>query len=376
MRRFIAGIFCALAAASGAALPAADLEPCLKTLLSVGPHGKGQAEAARAWPAAAKADVKELPQLLLALDRADPLAANWIRTAIDAAAERGRQRGEQPPLDELQRFLGDVRHAPHARRLAFELIAAADSASSARLIPTMLDDPSVELRRDAVALVLDQAKELAKTDAPRAKEAYRKAFEAARDLDQVQAAASRLRALGETVDLTAHFGFLIRWRLIAPFDNRGEKGFDAVYAPEKELRFDATYPGKDGPVKWFEWTSPLEMGQIDFHKAISEQKGVVGYAATEFIADAGREVEFRLTTFNAAKLWLNGKLLDVHKVYHGGSQFDQYVCRAALRPGKNGILLKICQNEQTQEWARNWNFQLRVCDALGTAVLSADRKQP
>ena len=376
MCRFITGFFCALAAVSAAPSLAADLEPCVETLLSVGPHGKGQAEAARAWNEAANTPAKELPQLLLALDRANPLAANWIRTAIDAAAERGRQRGEQPPLDALQRFLGDVRHAPHARRLAFELIAAADPTASARLIPNMLDDPSVELRRDAVALVLDQAKELAKTDAARAKEAYRKAFAAARDLDQVQAASTRLRALGETADLTAHFGFLIRWRVIAPFDNRGEKGFDAVYPPEKELRFDATYPGKDGPVKWFQWTSPQEMGQVDFHKAISEQKGVVGYAATEFIADSGRDVEFRLTTFNAAKLWLNGKLLDEHKVYHGGSQFDQYVCRAALQPGKNVILLKICQNEQTQEWARNWNFQFRVCDALGTAVLSADRKQP
>ena len=61
------------------------------------------------------------------------------------------------------------------------------------------------------------------------------------------------------------------------------------------------------------------------------------------------------------------------RVYHSGSQLDQYVCRAALREGKNTILVKVCQNEQTQSWARKWHFQLRVCDAQGTAVLSTDR---
>jgi hypothetical protein len=38
------------------------------------------------------------------------------------------------------------------------------------------------------------------------------------------------------------------------------------------------------------------------------------------------------------------------------------------------ILVKCLQNEQTEDWAQNWDFQLRVCDATGTAVLSMDRK--
>jgi len=86
-------------------------------------------------------------------------------------------------------------------------------------------------------------------------------------------------------------------------------------------------------------------------------------------------VEFRLTSYNAVKLWLGGKLIDEHNVYHSGSQLDQYVCRAVLQPGRNQILLKICQNAQTQDWARWWAFQLRICDALGGAILSADREE-
>ena len=52
---------------------------------------------------------------------------------------------------------------------------------------------------------------------------------------------------------------------------------------------------------------------------------------------------------------------------------DQYIATGALNEGKNTILLKICQNEQTEAWAQNWQFQLRVCDAVGTAILSQDR---
>jgi hypothetical protein len=39
-------------------------------------------------------------------------------------------------------------------------------------------------------------------------------------------------------------------------------------------------------------------------------------------------------------------------------------------------LLKICQNEQTEEWAQNWAFQFRVCDAIGTAVLARNGLTP
>ena len=42
--------------------------------------------------------------------------------------------------------------------------------------------------------------------------------------------------------------------------------------------------------------------------------------------------------------------------------------------GINTILVKACQNAQTQSWANKWSLQMRVCDELGTAILSTDRK--
>ena len=37
-------------------------------------------------------------------------------------------------------------------------------------------------------------------------------------------------------------------------------------------------------------------------------------------------------------------------------------------PKANEILIKVCQNEQTENWAQSWMFQLRLCDATGVAV--------
>ena len=52
---------------------------------------------------------------------------------------------------------------------------------------------------------------------------------------------------------------------------------------------------------------------------------------------------------------------------------DQYLIEAKLKKGKNAILVKLCQNEQEQSWTKQWQFQLRVTDDSGTALLAANR---
>ena len=48
---------------------------------------------------------------------------------------------------------------------------------------------------------------------------------------------------------------------------------------------------------------------------------------------------------------------------------DQYRVPAKLKAGKNVILLKLCQNEQEDDWAQRYQIQIRVCDPSGVAVL-------
>ena len=202
---------------------------------------------------------------------------------------------------------------------------------------------------------------------------YQTAFAASRDVDQIKDLAEKLKKLDGEVDLPTHFGFIMKWQLIGPFDNVGGKGFNTAFPPETEIKLDAKYPGKSGELAWTEHTTTDPYGMVDLNTALGKNKGAAAYAFAEFRSDGARPVEIRLGCINAVKLWVNGKLLDSREVYHSGTQIDQYIARADLQPGANQILVKICENEQTESWAQDWQFQLRVCDAVGTAVLSQDR---
>jgi hypothetical protein len=127
-------------------------------------------------------------------------------------------------------------------------------------------------------------------------------------------------------------------------------------------------------VRWIDHVTGDEYGVVDLNQALGKANGVLAYAYADFESDAVRPAELRLGRDNAAKIWLNGELLHEHRVYHSGVDMDQYVARGKLRKGRNQILLKICQNEQKEDWAQGWGFQLRVCDAAGTAILSKDRQ--
>jgi hypothetical protein len=356
---------------------AVDIESALEKLRAVGPNGAGHGEAMRAWEQLVRADAAQLPAILAGMKGAGPLATNWIATAVDAIAERQLRRGGPLPAGALQEFLHQTGHAPRARRLAYEWLVRVDPRTPERLLPGMLHDSSMEIRRDAVARLIDQAAAAAKAEKrAEAVTLYRQAIAAARDLDQVRLLAERLRKLGQPVDLARQLGYVVRWKLIGPFDNIGDKGFDAVYGPEREIPVDAAYQGKKETVRWMDFTAADDLGTVDFNKALGEQKGVVGYALSEFVSPARQEVQLRLTSMNAVKLWLNGKPVNQYHVYHSGSQPDQYVNQVALEPGRNQILVKVCQNELKEDWARQWDFQLRVCDADGGAILPQEIRNP
>ena len=359
---------CLLALTAGVFAADAELTKNLAKVRAVGVKGEGHREAGAAAKALAKASPADLPAILAAMDGSNVLAENWLRGIAETVAQK--QAGKLP-VAELEKFLAQTKHSPRARRLAYEFVAAVDRSAENRLIPTLLNDPSLELRRDAVALALADAAKAEGKDA--AKVAYRKAFAAARDHDQIKLASDKLKELGDTVDLPTHYGFVMTWQIIGPFDNTGEKGWDFAYPPEAKVDLVAKYPGLKGEIGWKEATTKDEFGMVDLTKVLDKHKGAVAYASTDFIAEKDQDVDLRLACTNANKIWLNGEELTANHVYHTGQQLDQYLAHGKLKKGKNAILLKICQNEQTEPWAQGWQFQFRVCDNIGTAVLSQDR---
>lgn len=347
----------------------ADLAKNLAKVRAVGVKGEGHREAGVAAKALANANPADLPVILAAMDGTSVLAENWLRGIAEAVAQK--ESGGKLPVAELEKFLGQTKHSPRARRLAYEMIAGVDKSAENRLIPTLLDDPSLELRRDAVALALANAAKAEGKEASTA--AYRKAFQAARDNDQIKQAADKLKELGAAVDLPTHYGFLLTWQIIGPFDNSGDKGWNIAYPPEAKVDLAAKYVGLKGEVAWKETTSTDELGIVDLTKVLDKHKGAIAYASAEFIAEKDQAVDLRLGCINANKIWLNGEELTANHVYHAGQEIDQYLAKGKMKKGKNAILLKVCQNEQTEMWAQGWQFQLRVCDTIGTAVLSQDR---
>ena len=354
-----------------------DLPQLLATIRAVGPEAAGHETASAAWRRLAATDASRLPEILAGLDGAGPLAANWIATAAQAIVQRQQARQGPLPAAEIERFIADRKHGPSGRELAYEILLSLDPQVESRLVPGMLDDPCLPLRYLAVARLIDLADEAVKNkDNEKARKVLRQAFQFARDSEQTSRVGQQLKGLGEEVDLPRKMGYIVRWKLIAPFDNTGRKGFDAVFPPEGEFKPDAVYEGKTKKVSWMDFASKDRLGRIDFYRPFGQQREVVAYAATRFVAAKRQEVELRLSSLNATKVWLHGNLAGAHPIYHSGSQLDQYIDRVALEPGDNLILVKVCQNEQTQDWAQSWGFQLRVCDLQGDPVLSADRDQP
>jgi hypothetical protein len=352
-----------------AAASAQDVSSLIARIKAVGKEGTGNVEAGKAWKELVRKGPGVLPDVLGALDDGSPAALNWLRAAAESIQDRAERDGQKLPADKIEAFVRETRHSGQARRLAYECLVRLDPATPDRLLPGMLNDPSAELRRDAVAVKLQNALAAKFDNNAERKKCFRDLLQVARDRDQVNTICDELKKLGEKIDLTSHFGFVTRWQVVGPFDNAAGVGFKNVYPPEKGVDLTSQYSDKDGkPIRWQEHVSTKPLGLVDLNETIGKLHGTVGYAYAVLSSDAERPVELRAGSNNAVRIWLNGKEIYFREEYHHGMSVDQHVGKGILHAGRNEVLIKICQNEQTESWAQLWSFQLRVCDALGAAV--------
>jgi hypothetical protein len=356
--------------------PAQDPAALLPPILQLGPEGAHNPEAAAALAALSKAPASEIPRILAAINQANEISANYLRSAIDTITQRALSSQTPLPSDPIRAFLRDPQNHPRARRLAYELLAKIAPAEAAALLPSFADDPSTELRYDAVALLIQSAHQRRDAqDKEGAIAAYQRALAPARNQTQIDAIAGELRALGAEVDLPRHFGFLTHWKVLGPFDNSELKGFAQPFPPETslDLDLDSEYDGKNGKIRWQDLATGDDHGKVDLNPVLGELKEVTGYATTVFNSPVEGPAELRLGCKNGWKVWFNGQFLFGRDEYHRGARIDQYRLPVTLRKGPNTLLLKVCQNADVKDWTREWEFQIRVCDASGTALLATDR---
>lgn len=359
------------------ALPAAEIDDLLGQLKKVGPEGANNPDAAKAWKALVAKGPDALLPTLAAMNDDEKTVGNWLRPAVDAIAEKALADGKLS-APSLEKFLADKSRSGGARRIAYEWLVKLDKTAPDRLLPGLLQDPSAELRRDAVARFLKEGETAQeKKDDKAARAAFQKALTGASDPEQVAALAKALDQLGDKVDRQKHLGVVAHWYLVAPFDHRKGIGWDVAYPPEKAVDVTARYEGKDkAEAKWVEHTTKDPQGLVDLKKVLGPLKGTVGYAVAFVDSPAERVIEVRAGCINGLKIFLNGKEIFAREEYHHGSFIDQYRPRATLQKGKNVILLKVCQNEQEENWAQEWQFQLRLTDLVGMGVPFSSVKAP
>lgn len=345
--------------------PPSALDAALRTLRGAAVGAGSSPELQAAWKTAADAAAADLPRLLRAMEGATPLAENWLRAAADAVVDRADPA--QLPRGDLVALVRDLDGPPRGRRTALEILRRCDPATAEGLLADLVDDPSIENRHEAIARILSES---ASAEGPRREALLRKALRAARTLDQFEAIESRLEAAGAKVSLARELGFVTAWTVVGPFDNRGGRGFATPYPPEETLDAGARYEGHDeegprGPFGWKPCSTDDRLGELELNDALGPHKGAVAYLWATVTAAEKQVVEARYSTVAATRLWMNGKEVATHETYHSGSPFDQYVAPAELRPGENQLLLKVCQNEQTQPWAQEWPVQLRLTSRGG-----------
>ncbi|MSR51733.1 MAG: hypothetical protein EXS09_00395 [Gemmataceae bacterium] len=366
MRWLALGLSLLLFLSSANAADLANADKLLASIRAVSKEGTGNQEAGAAWKELVSLGGDVLFPTLKAFDDATPLAANWLRSAINAIGEKEKAAGRKLPADKLEAFLKDTKHAPGGRRIAYEFLVELDPKTPDRLLPGMLNDASFENRRDAVAAALKKAEKL---EGAEAKKEYTRLFDAVRDKGQADALAELLKKAGESPSLTSHFGVLTNWMLVGPFDSTMGTGYNKAYEPEKKVDLAAKYVGKaNAELKWIPHTSTDPNGLVNLNKAIEKHKDSVAYAFTLVDSPKDMAVEIRFGCISAVKVFLNGKELFQNEEYHHGERFDQYLAVGTLKAGKNELLVKVCQNNQTEQWAQNWQFQLRLCDATGGAL--------
>lgn len=362
-----AGVLCAgrLACGSGD-----DTEALIRVVRAVRAEGAGSPAAREARDRLAERGPEILPALLEGMDTPDSVAANWLRTVFDEVSRAAISNArESIPAMRLESYVLDPRRHGRPRRLALELLAKLDPTAPTRLILGLVDDP--EFRSDAVALVIAESDRFAaEKDRDRAIAGYRRAFESARDVEQIRAAAAKLTPLGVQVDITAHLGFLVDWHIIGPFDGPEFKAFTTGYPPQRAVHLDETYDGQSGRVAWKPFRTSDELGTVDLIKALGPADDAAAYLFTTVQSPSDREAEIRCGADDNLSIWLNRELVFSKAEWQNGTRLDRFIVPVHLVRGRNELLVKVCQGPKYRDpgMANPWSLQMRICEVDGRGI--------
>jgi hypothetical protein len=339
--------------------------------------GRGSPEGRAAWERLSEAGPEVLLPLLEAMNTADTVRANWLRTAFDRAVEREMKTGgKKIDVDGVLAFVRDARKQGRVRRLALDVVESLRPGTRDKLVAGWLDDP--EFRYEAVAQVLEAAQAALKQNAAAdARAQFQRAFASARDQQQLRDAAAGLAQLGVTVSVAERMGFVTDWYVIGPFDGMGKQGFHRDYPPQHKVDLAAELPGQNGRVRWKRYQvrepSPSSRGghqalvNLRDKAALGDADDAVAFAYTAFTVPKAMDAEFRGAADDNFTVWVNGVKVFAFEEWRNGVRLDRHRFKIHLNAGKNTVLVKVCQTPAPNP-EPNWEFFLRVVDATGQGI--------
>ena len=156
------------------------------------------------------------------------------------------------------------------------------------------------------------------------------------------------------------------WHVCGPFSYKGGAGFNIEYPPEKEINFQAKYPGKGGMEASWREGKDFRDGEINNLAIFPVNEDTVAYLYREIDCLEACKLPVSLGSDDTLTVWINGKKIHAEQVERSCTP-DSVRLTLDLQKGKNKLLLKVCNNRG--EWAyyfkaagdvqaaHTWNFE-------------------
>ncbi len=152
-------------------------------------------------------------------------------------------------------------------------------------------------------------------------------------------------------------GAIQTWRLLGPFDNPNNQGFQSILLPENG--HPGPYTGKNGhQLTWQAYHGGLASGYVDLKNLVSPEPWSLAYAACEVYSPDERTGLLELGSDDGIQIWLNDEWFCKRDVFRVALPM-QDILPIQLRQGWNRVLCKIGQAQG------EWGFHFRLTDNNG-----------
>jgi hypothetical protein len=138
------------------------------------------------------------------------------------------------------------------------------------------------------------------------------------------------------------------WHYCGPFSNKQGNGFNIEYPPEKEINFQAKYPGKSGGEAAWHEGKDFRDGEITNLARFQINEDTVAYVYREIDCLQACKLPVSLGSDDTLTVWLNGRKIHAEHVQRACAP-DQVRLTLDLQKGKNKLLLKVANYQG--EWA-------------------------